>query len=97
LHEEAQNFKLLSNIKDQKYKIKKHIAVVVLFKTYPVVPLSCRSNLARRYLSFCNFTDCDLLGPEDYLCCVEGEGAAHGEAGQQSHLPPKETSIKRTV
>ncbi len=33
-----------------KNKIKKPIAVDVLFKTYPMVPLSCRSNLARRYL-----------------------------------------------
>jgi hypothetical protein len=29
---------------------KKAIAVDVLFKAYPMVPLSCRSNLARRYI-----------------------------------------------
>jgi hypothetical protein len=34
-----------------KIKIKKPIAVDVLFKAYPMVPLSCRSNVAkRRYL-----------------------------------------------
>jgi hypothetical protein len=39
----------------QKFNIKiiknqRPIAVDVLFKAYPSVPLSCRSNLARRYL-----------------------------------------------
>jgi hypothetical protein len=33
-----------------KIKKQKAIAVDVLFKAYPSVPLSCRSNLARRYL-----------------------------------------------
>jgi hypothetical protein len=33
-----------------KNKNKKPIAVDVLFKAYPMVPLSYRSNLARRYL-----------------------------------------------
>jgi hypothetical protein len=33
-----------------KIKNKKPIAVDVLFKAYPMVPLSCRSNLAGRYL-----------------------------------------------
>jgi hypothetical protein len=46
LHEATQNFELLSNIQDQKLKLKKPIAVDVLFKAYPMVPLSCRSNLA---------------------------------------------------
>ena len=36
------------NIKNKKYK--KPLAVDVLFKAYPMVPLSCRSNLAGRYL-----------------------------------------------
>jgi hypothetical protein len=31
-------------------KNQKHLAVDVLFKAYPMVPLSCRSNLAGRYL-----------------------------------------------
>ncbi len=47
MHEAAQNFELLSNIQDQQ---KKHIAVDVLFKAYPMVPLLCRSNLDGRYL-----------------------------------------------
>jgi hypothetical protein len=38
-HEAAQNFELLSNIQD---KIKT-VAVDVLFKAYPMVPLSLRS------------------------------------------------------
>ncbi len=33
-----------------KYSAQKPIAVDVLFKAYPMVPLSCRSNLAGRYL-----------------------------------------------
>ncbi len=33
-----------------KLKNQKPIAVDVLFKAYPMVPFSCRSNLARRYL-----------------------------------------------
>jgi hypothetical protein len=33
-----------------KLKNQKSIAVNVLFKAYPMVPLSCRSNLAGRYL-----------------------------------------------
>jgi hypothetical protein len=41
LHETAQNFELLSNIQDQIKQIKKPIAVDVLFKAYPMVPLSC--------------------------------------------------------
>jgi hypothetical protein len=45
-----QNFELLSSIQDQKVKNHKTIAVDVLFKAFPMVPLSCRSNLARQYL-----------------------------------------------
>ncbi len=41
LHDAAQNFELLSSIQDKKNPI----AVDVLFKAYPMVPLSCRSNL----------------------------------------------------
>jgi hypothetical protein len=48
LHETAQNFELLSNIQDQINQ--KPIVVDVLFKAYPMVLLSCRSNLAGRYL-----------------------------------------------
>ncbi len=42
---------LRSLFKYSKVKLKnqKHIAVDVLFKAYPMVPLSCRSNLALRY------------------------------------------------
>jgi hypothetical protein len=40
LNEVAQNFELFSNIQDQNLKNKKHIAVDVLFKTYPMIPLS---------------------------------------------------------
>jgi hypothetical protein len=38
--------------KYSRVKLKNHkpIAADVLFKAYPMVPLSCRSNLARRYL-----------------------------------------------
>jgi hypothetical protein len=48
LHKAAENFEL----KYSRSKIKnlKHIAVDVLLKGYPIVPLSCRSNLAGRYL-----------------------------------------------
>ncbi len=39
-------------IKESRSKIKnlKHIAVDFLLKGFPMIPLSCRSNLARRYL-----------------------------------------------
>jgi hypothetical protein len=47
LHEASQNFELLSNILRSKIKNKKPIAVDDLFKAYPMVPLSCGSNLAR--------------------------------------------------
>ncbi len=40
LYEAAQNFKVFSNIQDQNKKIKKHIVVVLLFKAYPMIPLS---------------------------------------------------------
>ncbi len=50
LYEAVQNFEVFSNIQKWIEKIKKHIAVDVLFKAYPMVPLSCRSNLAERYL-----------------------------------------------
>ncbi len=40
LYEAAQNFELFSNIQDQNKKIKKHIAVDVLFKASPMIPLS---------------------------------------------------------
>ncbi len=46
LHEAAHNFEVVSNIKNKK---KKKLAVYVLFKAYPMVPLSCRSNLAGRW------------------------------------------------
>ncbi len=45
LHEAALNFELLSNTQNLK-----HIAVDVILKGYPKVPLSCRSNMGRRYL-----------------------------------------------
>jgi hypothetical protein len=43
---------LWSLFKNSRVKLKnqKPIAVVVLFKAYPMEPLSCRSNLARWYL-----------------------------------------------
>ncbi len=44
MHEAAQNFELLSNIEDKKIKYQKPIAVEVLFKAYPMVLLSDRSN-----------------------------------------------------
>jgi hypothetical protein len=50
LHGAAQNFEVVLNIQDQKLKIEKHIAVNVLLKGFPLIPLSCRSNLAGRYL-----------------------------------------------
>jgi hypothetical protein len=49
LREMAQNFELISYIQD-KIKNINPISVDVLFKAYPMVPLSCRSNLAGRYL-----------------------------------------------
>jgi hypothetical protein len=39
LYEAAQNFELFSNIFKIKIKKSKHIAVDVLFKAYPMVPL----------------------------------------------------------
>jgi hypothetical protein len=50
LHDAAQNFELLSNIQNKKNKKYKPIAVDVLFKAYPMVSLTCRSNLAGWYL-----------------------------------------------
>ncbi len=51
LHDAAQNFEVFSNNpKKMKIKKSKTIAVDDLFKAYPMIPLSCRSNLARRYL-----------------------------------------------
>ncbi len=47
LHAAAQNFELLSNIKDKK---KQPIAVDVLFQGLSNGTLSCRSNLAGLYL-----------------------------------------------
>jgi hypothetical protein len=49
LHEAAQNFEA-SQIFKSEIKNQKPIAVDVLFKAYPMGPLSCRSNLAGRYL-----------------------------------------------
>ena len=40
LYEAAQNFELFSNIQDQNLKNQKHVAVDVLFKAYPMIPLS---------------------------------------------------------
>ena len=37
-----------------KLKNQKHIAVDVLLKGFPMVPLSCRSNLAGQYLYYCS-------------------------------------------
>jgi hypothetical protein len=50
LHEAAQNFEVFSNIQNSNLKNQKPTAVDVLFKAYPMVPLSCRSNMAGRYL-----------------------------------------------
>ncbi len=50
LHDVAPNFEVFSKNSRAKLKKQKHIAVDVLFKAYPMVPLSCRSNLAGRYL-----------------------------------------------
>jgi hypothetical protein len=50
LYEAAQNFEFFSNIQDQNKKIQKPITVDVLFKSYPMVPLSGWSNLAGWYL-----------------------------------------------
>jgi hypothetical protein len=46
LHEAAQNFELCIKYSRSKIKKQKPIAVDVLFRAYPMVPLSCRSNLA---------------------------------------------------
>jgi hypothetical protein len=40
LYEAAQNFDLFSDIQDQNLKIKKPIAADVLYRAYPMVPLS---------------------------------------------------------
>jgi hypothetical protein len=50
LYEPAQDFELDLNIQDQNLKKQKPLALDVLSEAYPMVPLSCRSNLARRYL-----------------------------------------------
>ncbi len=49
LYEVAQNFELYKYSRS-KLKNQKKIAVDVLFKAYPMIPLSCRSNLAGHYL-----------------------------------------------
>jgi hypothetical protein len=48
MHEVDQNFEVFSKL--TKIKNQKPIAVDVLFKAYPMVPLSYRSNLAGGYL-----------------------------------------------
>jgi hypothetical protein len=50
LQEAAQNFELFIKHSRSKIKNKKPIAVDILFKAYPMVTLSCRSNLAGQYL-----------------------------------------------
>jgi hypothetical protein len=50
LNEPAQDFELHLKIQDQNLKNQKPLALNVLSEAYPMVPLSCRSNLARRYL-----------------------------------------------
>jgi hypothetical protein len=50
LHEAAHNFEVFSNVQEWNKKNQKPVAVDVLFKAYPMVPLSCRSHLVRRYL-----------------------------------------------
>jgi hypothetical protein len=42
----AQNFELFTKIQDQNSRLKKRIAVDVLFEAYPMIPFSYRSNLA---------------------------------------------------
>jgi hypothetical protein len=51
LYEAAQNFEVFS-FRYSKIRRKKntHKADDVLFKAYPIVPVSCRSNLVVRYL-----------------------------------------------
>jgi hypothetical protein len=49
LYEAAQNIELFQYSRST-LKIKKPVEVDVLVKAYPMVPLSCRSDLARRYL-----------------------------------------------
>ncbi len=51
LHEAARNFEVFQ-IFNRRLKNQKPITVDVLFKAYPMVPLSSRSNLAGRYLFF---------------------------------------------
>jgi hypothetical protein len=50
LYDAAQNFEVFSDIPKVKLKNQNHKVVDVLFKAYPMIPLSCRSNLAIRYL-----------------------------------------------
>jgi hypothetical protein len=54
MNEAAQNFEVVSNIQKIKLKLKsknqKPIMVCGLFNAYPMLPLSCRSNLAGQYL-----------------------------------------------
>jgi hypothetical protein len=40
MYEADQNFELFSNIQDQNLKNQKHIAVDVLSKAFPMIPLS---------------------------------------------------------
>jgi hypothetical protein len=49
LQEVAKNFEVFQ-IFESEIKNQKPLAVDVLFKAYPMVPLSCISNLARRHL-----------------------------------------------
>jgi hypothetical protein len=46
LYEAAQNFEVFFNVQGQNKKIKKTIGVDVLIKAYPIVPLTCKSDLA---------------------------------------------------
>ncbi len=68
-----------------KLKNQKHIAVDVLLKGFPMVPLSCRSNLARRYLLM-PFSLCSIYVPSmensDIFCIFKVLNST------LMHLPP---------
>jgi hypothetical protein len=63
LYEAAQNLEVFQ-IFESEIKKSKTKAVDVFFKAYPMVPLSCRSNLAGRYRTFktCIFFCQEILG-----------------------------------
>ncbi len=73
-----------------KIKIKKPIAIDVLFKAYPMVPLSCRSNMAGGYLK--DFSKNVFLHPTVMRADLEETWPCSDQASQWHSYPSKNSS-----